>query len=193
MIENYSEIKSLLDKVFALLQEESVSSEQKIAALERRIAVLEQQLRQQSAQQSQQPQQPQPAEQPVEEPPFQLRDQMNNASEFPEINTIVEIEDSFWDDDDEQSDAEDVERGWMTDFPGEKVSDVRDAISFSERICFIRELFMDDDEQYEFTLDSINETSSFSEVVAQMRAAFEWDEDSSEVYRFYMAVRRRFQ
>ncbi len=195
MIENYSEIKSLLDKVFALLQQESVRSQQTIARLEKRVEVLERQLAQRPTAASSEQQVVSPKEQTLfqEEQP----EVMSNVIEEEIVvddqgNTIMEVEDDFWDDDSEDAEM-DAELQWMIDMPGESVEDVREAIAFSDRIYFIRELFMDDEEQYEFTLDRINETRSFAEVVSEMRAAFEWDEDSDQVYRFYMAVRRRFE
>ena len=39
----------------------------------------------------------------------------------------------------------------------------------------------------------INEMENFKQVVAYIRHRFpQWDEQSDEVYRFYMAVRRKF-
>ncbi len=191
MIENYSEIKSLLDRVFALLQEESWRSQQTIARLEKRIEALERQLSQQKTDSRTQ-------DSRLQSEPMQQQAPLVEEGHEEEIlitedaDTIMEVEDDFWEVEDEHGDDA-PECQWMTDFPGERVEDVRDAVSFSDRIYFIRELFMEDEEQYEFTLDRINETRSFAEVVSEMRAAFEWDENSDEVYRFYMAVRRRFE
>ena len=82
---------------------------------------------------------------------------------------------------------------WYTDMPGDRVEDVNLAISLNDRLFFIRELFFGDDIQFQLMMDRINESSSFEEVLADMRTAFpEWDEESEPVYRFYMAVRRRF-
>ncbi len=184
MLQNYSEIKSLLEQAFALLEEESRTSEQKIRNLEKRIEALEEQLRNAPA--------PTAAKEPAPQPkPFVIEeeDEIIVTEEDEEESTIVEVEDGFWDDDDD----EDSEYQWMYDMPGEPVEDVRDAISFNDRINFISELFMEDDEQYELTMDRINEARSFAEVVSEMRAAFDWDEESDEVYRFYMAVRRKFE
>lgn len=82
---------------------------------------------------------------------------------------------------------------WMTDFPGESVEDVNMAVSLNDKLLFIRELFDGDDEQYESIIDVVNGASSFEDVLMDMRAVFpEWDEESDTVYRFYMAVRRKF-
>ncbi len=83
---------------------------------------------------------------------------------------------------------------WMVDIPGPRVEMIQSALTFNDRLTFIRELFDGDSEQFNITLDRINETSTFDEVVSDMRDAYpEWDEGSPLVYRFYMEVRRRFR
>ncbi len=88
---------------------------------------------------------------------------------------------------------------WEVDYPASYVEDVYKAISFNDRYEFIKELFnMSGDlgeAEYLFrdTLDDINEMENFKQVVAYIRHRFpQWDEQSDEVYRFYMAVRRKF-
>lgn len=83
---------------------------------------------------------------------------------------------------------------WMVDIPGPKVEMIQSALTFNDRLTFIRELFDGDSEQFNITLDRINETTTFDEVVSDMRDAYpEWDESSPIVYRFYMEVRRKFR
>ncbi len=90
--------------------------------------------------------------------------------------------------------AQSKARPWMVDIPGPKVEMIQSALSFNDRLTFIRDLFDGDSEQFNITLDRINETSTFDEVVSDMRDAYpEWDEGSPLVYRFYMEVRRRFR
>lgn len=88
---------------------------------------------------------------------------------------------------------------WEVDYPAAYVEDVYAAISFNDRYEFIKELFnvsgsLDQAEMlFKETLDTINEMDNFKKVVAYIREKFpEWDEQSDEVYRFYMAVRRKF-
>lgn len=82
---------------------------------------------------------------------------------------------------------------WRTDRPGVKVEKLEQAISLNDRVYFIRELFRGDSEQFELTLERIEDYASFDEVVSEIRITFpEWDEASDAVYRFYMAVRRKF-
>ena len=88
---------------------------------------------------------------------------------------------------------------WEVDYPAEYVDDVYKGISFNDRYEFIKELFnvsgnlSEAEVLFRDTLDVINETDTFKKVVAYMRENFpQWDEQSDEVYRFYMAVRRKF-
>ncbi len=86
-----------------------------------------------------------------------------------------------------------TQHAWEVDIPGSKINDVISAMTLNDRVVFARVLFDDDQEQMDLTLERINETGSFKEVLFDMRAAFpEWDESSDEVYRFYMMVRRLF-
>ena len=103
------------------------------------------------------------------------------ADLFVERNTIADV-------------AQSKTIPWMVDIPGPKVEMIQSALSFNDRLTFIRDLFDGDSEQFNITLDRINETSTFDEVVSDMRDAYpEWDESSPLVYRFYMEVRRKFR
>ena len=88
---------------------------------------------------------------------------------------------------------------WEVDYPAEYVDDVYKGISFNDRYEFIKELFnvtgsLDEAEMaFKETLDTINNLEHFKQVVAYIRERFPmWDEQSDEVYRFYMAIRRKF-
>lgn len=88
---------------------------------------------------------------------------------------------------------------WEVDYPASYIDDVYKGISFNDRYEFVKELFnvtgnLDEAEMiFKETLDAINEMENFKVVVAYMRERFpKWDEQSDEVYRFYMAVRRKF-
>ncbi|MDD2490746.1 MAG: hypothetical protein PHV12_00935 [Bacteroidales bacterium] len=82
---------------------------------------------------------------------------------------------------------------WRTDLPGSRVDDIKHAITLNDKLYYIKELFNDDEEQYRLSIDRLNEMRNLDEAVDYIRGAFpEWDEDSSEVYRFLMILRRRF-
>ena len=88
---------------------------------------------------------------------------------------------------------------WEVDYPASYVDDVYKAISFNDRYEFIKELFNisgdlgEAEVLFKDTLDDINEMENFKQIVEYIRRRFpQWDEQSDEVYRFYMAVRRKF-
>lgn len=83
---------------------------------------------------------------------------------------------------------------WRTAIPGSAVSDVRSAISLNDRILFVRELFDAEQENFYVAVSAINAMTDFEEAVAYLSQNYpSWDYEGETVYRFMMAVRRRFQ
>lgn len=81
---------------------------------------------------------------------------------------------------------------WLTDYPGSKISDIWAGISLNDRICFIKDLFNEDQEQFKISIMRLNEMTSMDEVLEYTRTAFPyWDEESPTLYRFYMIIRRK--
>ena len=84
-------------------------------------------------------------------------------------------------------------QNWRSDYPGPKIGDINDGITFNDRILLLNKLFYGDSDQYRLSISRLNELNSFDEAVEYLQAAFpDWDEQSDTVYRFYMIVRRRF-
>lgn len=82
---------------------------------------------------------------------------------------------------------------WKTDRPGVQVKNILSAISLNDRISFISGLFHKDPLLFQSTLNRINSMTSFQEAEEYVLRNFpEWKLDSDAVYRFMMAVRRRF-
>ncbi|MDP3436419.1 MAG: hypothetical protein Q8S04_04195, partial [Bacteroidales bacterium] len=82
---------------------------------------------------------------------------------------------------------------WMKDNPGPKVNNLHMAITLNDKLFFIKELFMGDEEQFRLSIQRLNEMSSLDDALEYTRSAFtEWDEQSAAVYRFYMILRRRY-
>lgn len=88
---------------------------------------------------------------------------------------------------------------WEVDYPASYIDDIYKGISFNDRYEFVKELFnvtgnlSEAEIVFKETLDDINCMDNFKEVVAYIRHRFpQWDEQSDEVYRFYMIVRRKF-
>lgn len=130
----------------------------------------------------------------------------------PAAESEVEIELEFLDDEDDidVEDAEAEEIGdeeqvlvvdkarpdwydWEVDIPGSYIEDIWDGIGLNDRLLFLKELFRGDEIDFSDTLDVLNEMTTLAEAVEFIRGRYPfWDEESDEVYRFYMTVRRRF-
>ena len=82
---------------------------------------------------------------------------------------------------------------WEVDIPGPYIEDIRDGIGLNDRILFLNELFYGDEERFAAALSALNGMEKLVDAVEYMRKRYpQWDEESDEVYRFYMTVRRRF-
>ena len=82
---------------------------------------------------------------------------------------------------------------WEVDIPGSYIEEIWDGIGLNDRLLFLKELFSGDEIDFSETLDALNEMATLVEAVEYIRGRYSfWDEESDEVYRFYMTVRRRF-
>ena len=75
---------------------------------------------------------------------------------------------------------------------GKPVSDVRRAIGINDRFYFRRELFGNNANLFEQTLDEINRMDSFDSALLFLQSNFNWDADNAVSESFYKSVRRRF-
>ncbi len=82
---------------------------------------------------------------------------------------------------------------WEVDIPGPYLDDIWNGIGLNDRILFLNGLFGGDEEDFRKTVQALNGMENLVEASAYIRARFpHWNEESDEVYRFYMTVRRRF-
>ena len=82
---------------------------------------------------------------------------------------------------------------WEVDIPGPYIEDIRDGIGLNDRILFLNELFYGDEEAFASVISALNGMGRLVDAVEYIRERYpQWDEESDEVYRFYMTVRRRF-
>ena len=124
--------------------------------------------------------------------------------ELPEVELEFEFElddeerpESYREDDDEPVLVLDKVRpdwyDWEVDIPGHYIDDIREGIGLNDKILFMNELFGGSVEVFNDTVDDLNGMRNLVETVEYLRERFpQWDEESDEVYRFYMIVRRRF-
>lgn len=74
---------------------------------------------------------------------------------------------------------------------GKPVDDIRLAISLGDRFLYQRELFGQNAELMQRTLNELNELSSFDEALAYI-APFNWDTESNSYQQFIVTLHRRF-
>ena len=80
----------------------------------------------------------------------------------------------------------------QTSLFGTTVEDIRQAISLGDRFLFQRELFGGNGELMQKTLDEINSLNSLSEAMDYVLDNFEWDKESTAVQLFENVLKRRF-
>lgn len=223
MIERILEIKTNLESLFSLVENEILEQRKLIDDLTQRVSQMENYIQNESLPTTL-VEQPQPQEVQVtvvetvevtavfeqkesEQDELEQEEDVNPFSLESDEDTLFEIIDVKRDDSRKSiigdifslsstiGDAVKRENpAWMDDLPGDKIDNMADAVSLNDRMIFVRELFDEDSEQFILTLDRLNEIGSLTEGISYLRAAFpEWDESSDSVYRFYMIVRRRFR
>ena len=74
---------------------------------------------------------------------------------------------------------------------GKPVDDIRLAISLGDRFLYQRELFGQNAELMQRTLNELNKLSSFDEALAYI-APFNWDTESNSYQQFIVTLHRRF-
>ena len=75
---------------------------------------------------------------------------------------------------------------------GKSVDDIRMAISLGDRFLYQRELFGQNAELMQKTLNALNELHSFDEAIAYISSHFQWDTESSTYQQFLVTLHRRF-
>lgn len=75
---------------------------------------------------------------------------------------------------------------------GKAVDDIRLAISLGDRFLYQRELFGQNAEKMQRTLDELNRLGSFDEAIAYINSHFQWDTESNTYQQFLVTLHRRF-
>ena len=75
---------------------------------------------------------------------------------------------------------------------GKPVDDIRLAISLGDRFLYQRELFGQNAELMQRTLNELNALGSFEEAMGYINARFQWDEESNTYQQFLVTLHRRF-
>ena len=75
---------------------------------------------------------------------------------------------------------------------GKAVNDIRQAISLGDRFLYQRELFGQNAELMQRTLNELNELNSFDEAMLYISERFKWDTESNTYQQFVVTLHRRF-
>ena len=75
---------------------------------------------------------------------------------------------------------------------GTPVEDIRRAISIGDRFLFQRELFQQNAELMQKTLDALNIAESFEAAMAYIDKHFNWDKEAASYQQFLVTLHRRF-
>ena len=75
---------------------------------------------------------------------------------------------------------------------GKAVDDIRMAISLGDRFLYQRELFGQNAELMQRTLDELNALRSFDEALEYVNTHFQWDTESTTYQQFVVTLHRRF-
>ena len=75
---------------------------------------------------------------------------------------------------------------------GKAVDDIRQAISLGDRFLYQRELFGQNAELMQRTLNELNQLGSFDDAMNYIGKHFEWDTESSTYQQFLVTLHRRF-
>lgn len=75
---------------------------------------------------------------------------------------------------------------------GKAVTDIRQAISIGDRFLYQRELFAQNAELMQRTLNELDQLHSFAEAIDYINMRFQWDQESNTYQQFIVTLHRRF-
>ena len=75
---------------------------------------------------------------------------------------------------------------------GKAVTDIRQAISIGDRFLYQRELFAQNAELMQRTLNELDQLHSFAEAMDYINMRFQWDQESTTYQQFIVTLHRRF-
>lgn len=75
---------------------------------------------------------------------------------------------------------------------GKPVDNIRQAISLGDRFLYQRELFAQQAELMQKTLDELDQLNSFEEALNYINAHFQWDTETNTYQQFLVTLHRRF-
>ena len=135
---------------------------------------------------------PMPAPQPIqEEAPIVEPVAIEQPTPQPIIEEVKEIESIQ-----EPKVENQVEKGEevapKASIYGKAVTDIRQAISIGDRFLYQRELFAQNAELMQRTLNELDQLHSFAEAMDYINMRFQWDQESTTYQQFIVTLHRRF-
>ena len=77
-------------------------------------------------------------------------------------------------------------------FKDRPIQNLKRAIKLNDRIWYIKELFNEDTQLFEQTVDQIDQSSTLDVVLAQLFKQFDWDQNKKSTISFLELIFRRF-
>lgn len=135
---------------------------------------------------------PMPAPQPIqEEAPIVEPVAIEQPTPQPAIEEVKDIE-SIQEPKVENLVEKEEEVAPKASIYGKAVTDIRQAISIGDRFLYQRELFAQNAELMQRTLNELDQLHSFAEAMDYINMRFQWDQESNTYQQFIVTLHRRF-
>lgn len=135
---------------------------------------------------------PMPAPQPIqEEAPVVEPVAIEQPTPQPVIEEVKDIE-SIQEPNVENQEEKEEEVAPKASIYGKAVTDIRQAISIGDRFLYQRELFAQNAELMQRTLNELDQLHSFAEAMDYINMRFQWDQESNTYQQFIVTLHRRF-
>ena len=135
---------------------------------------------------------PMPAPQPIqEEAPIVEPVAIEQPTSQPAIEEVKDIE-SIQEPKVENLVEKEEEVAPKASIYGKAVTDIRQAISIGDRFLYQRELFAQNAELMQRTLNELDQLHSFAEAMDYINMRFQWDQESNTYQQFIVTLHRRF-
>ena len=135
---------------------------------------------------------PMPAPQPIqEEAPIVEPVAIEQPTPQPVIEEVKDIE-SIQEPKVENQVKKEEEVAPKASIYGKAVTDIRQAISIGDRFLYQRELFAQNAELMQRTLNELDQLHSFAEAMDYINMRFQWDQESNTYQQFIVTLHRRF-
>jgi hypothetical protein len=85
------------------------------------------------------------------------------------------------------------EKDLATQFKSKPITDIKKAIPLNDRIWFTKELFNGNTDNFNSTIDKINQLNDLDDALTYIQDNHQWDSESQVVEKFLRVISRKFQ